>query len=53
MAGNPLTEEERVKLVSYLRRLKNDEIAPKAERNAAIQLLATMETVRMIATSHH
>ena len=48
-AGQPLTNNEREELVNYLRDLKNDVTAPKSERNAAIQLLATIETLRLVA----
>lgn len=40
--GVPLTEPEREQLIGFLWILKNDQSAPKAERNAAIELLKTM-----------
>lgn len=48
MAGQSLTDEERERLIGYLRRLRNDPTAPKSERSAAIQLLAAMETIMLI-----
>ncbi|HWT01173.1 MAG TPA: hypothetical protein VN256_13070 [Pyrinomonadaceae bacterium] len=41
-----LSEEERQQLMNYLKRLKDDYTCPKSERNAAIQLLAAMQTMR-------
>jgi len=48
VAGGKLTGDERETLLGYLRRLKNDQEAPKSERSAAIQLLAAMETMSMV-----
>lgn len=39
-----LTDEERTELIAYLRRLRDDECAPKAERGAAVQLLSAMQS---------
>lgn len=46
-----LSAEERQCLISYLRRLKDDTNVSKSERSAAFQLLAAMETMKMIRSA--
>lgn len=53
IAGRWLDDKERERLAAYLRELRNDFTAPKSERNAAIQLLAAMETLKMVAKRGH
>lgn len=48
-AGQRLANGEREILIEYLDKLRRDTSAPKSERSAAIELLATMETLRMVA----
>lgn len=41
-----LNEDERRELIGFLNRLKDNQTCPKSERNAAVQLLAAMQTMR-------
>lgn len=51
--GAALNGGERERLVTYLKELRSNTTAHKSERNAAIQLLAAMETMRMVAKGNH